>query len=353
MLTARPGQSTCPYCKDDVTKGPACPRCGARYHDECALTYGRCAALACKGVLAGAAPEALRGLAVGLPRLRVLAHRLGQGRWPVDGLTDDGPPFLVALFPAPREVEARDGAVRAVAEVLGQTALDARLRLGANVPEPLCRADDREVADRVVARLEREALPALAIPLRRALRPLESVAVDGARVAPGGVVLREAPRDGEVGHERLLMHGPGGKADALVVTAPLVEVRKWQETTRPGASETSRFRAAPNKTTTRDRRIRDAAAFLYLRDDPVPVLLRASTLKDVEGLKRGPVATQNLEQLVAALGATRVDLAGAADDTMLTMQLASMTARGETVSDNRRAVELAARLQYHRWMSGR
>jgi len=348
VLTARPGQSTCPYCKDDVVKGPTCPRCGARYHDECALTYGRCAALACKGVLAGD-DTALRGLAVGLPRLRVMAHRLGQGRWPVDGLTDDGPPFLVALFPASREVEARDGAVRAVAEVLGQTALDARLRLGANVPEPLCRADDRSVADRVVARLERESLPALALPLKRALRPLESVAVDGARVSEAGVVLREA----EGGHERLVMRGADGRSDTLVVTAPLVEVRRWQETTRPGASETSRFRAAPSKTTTRDRKLRDAAAYLFLRDDPVPVLLRSSTLKEVEGLKRGPVATQNLEQLVAALGATRVELAGAADDTMLTLQIASMTARGETVSDNRRPVELAARLHYHRWMMGR
>lgn len=351
MLTARPGQSTCPYCKDDVVKGPACPRCGARYHDECALTYGRCAALACNGTLDGAGP--VRGLAVALPRLRVVAHRLGQGRWPVDGLPDDGPPFLVALFPAPREVEARDGAVKAVAEVLGQTALDARLRLGANVPEPLCRAADREGADRVVARLEREALPALALPLARALRPLRSVDVDGARVAPGGVVLREAPLDGAVGHERLIPHGPDGKADALVVTAPLVEVRRWQETSRPGASETSRFKAAPSKTTTRDRKVRDAAALVFLRDDPVPVLLRASTLKDVTGLKKGPVATQNLEQLVAALGATRVDLAGAADDTMLTLQIAAMTARGETVSDNRRPVELAARLHYHRWMAGR
>ena len=31
VLTARLGLSICPYCKDDVVKGPACPRCGARY----------------------------------------------------------------------------------------------------------------------------------------------------------------------------------------------------------------------------------------------------------------------------------------------------------------------------------
>lgn len=337
MITLQPkgSASTCPYCKDVVEGGVACPRCAGRYHEECASIYGLCAALACGGELPGR-----RGRLAPLQRLKVLAHRIGLGRFPGDGLGPGGP-FAVALFPAAREVEERREAIDLVAELLGQTGFDARLRLASTAPEPLVRADGWADAQEVVQRLARVGLPARALPMLELVKPLRRLDVEGL-VASGG---------------ELSLLGAGAALplppERLVVTAPLVEVRRKAEL------RTVRYDATGNakkRLTTRDRRGRDPAAFVFLPGDAVPALVVASGLKTLEGIERESVTIQTWKHVQAALvapPATHVALDLAGDDSFLSLRTPGMAVQSETVHDNHRAVALAARLCWWDWVERR
>lgn len=337
VVQPRGAPSTCPYCKDEVEGGVACPRCAGRYHEECASIYGLCATLACGGELPGK-----RGALAPLQRLKVLAHRIGLGRWPTEGLRPDGP-FAVALFPAAREVETRREAVELVADLLGQTAFDARLRLASNAPEPLVRADARADAEDVVWRLAAVGLPARALPMLELVRPLAHLPVEGLVAGAGG---------------SLTLLGAQGKArplpaDRLVVTAPLVEVRRRAElrTASYDATGTARRRA-----TTRERRGKDPAAFIFSPGDPVPALVVASGLRTLEGMRREPIAAQtwkHVQRALAAPPASHVELELGGDDAFLSMRWPGMATQSEQVLDNHRAVELAARLCWWAWKESR
>src|SRR5688572_4951837 len=126
------GVPTCPYCLDAVPLGPECPGCATRYHDECAATFGRCATLGCKAPL----DQGPRPTGRALPRLAAIAARLAGSASPAPWLDDDEGQSFLALVPSPGHA-ARGAEV--LAELLGQTVYDARLRLSSGLPEPLLR----------------------------------------------------------------------------------------------------------------------------------------------------------------------------------------------------------------------
>lgn len=340
-IASRASSERCPYCLDDVVQGVVCPACRARYHDECAGTFGRCAALGCG---ARFAPPA--SATAPLPRLRALAQRLARWRLPED-LAAGG--WVVVLLPGPLARIEDPEAAWVVGELLGLTPYDGRLRLGGQLPEPLVRADDPATAEAVVERLAARRVDALAAPLAEVLAPLEVVEATAVDVSADPLVLGDAR-----GGERWLPYA----APRLVVTATLVEERK-AEVRRAGglAGTTGRFGggfAAAGRPTTRttiDRRL-EQAAFVFTPESGVPWRLRAFGLERLAGTPRGASATETFQRVlgIAARGADRVELPAAATQVLLNL---SEAGRGGDARDNHAGVALAARLTWIHWRRAR
>ena len=95
-LTPREQSShRCPYCHDSVVRGPACSACKAQYHNECAETFGKCAARGCGGTFQG-----VLELVQAIPRLALLARRIN--RWQTGDLVGNATKVVV-LMPTPRD----------------------------------------------------------------------------------------------------------------------------------------------------------------------------------------------------------------------------------------------------------
>lgn len=320
-VTPREGPTTCLYCQDDLGPGGvACPACGVRYHDECALTFERCGTLGCKARLSVSSEPARP-----LPRLTAIAPRLVTlAAAPVEGDDD----WVVALLPGSGDDPAR---AAFVGNLLGATAFDGRSRVVSPVPEPLVRVSGQAAAAGIVARLADRGLCAVALPAGAFLRPLLSVAATD--VEPLAVPLRCRTASGR----EVAFPAP---PDRLVVTAQLVEER-------PRAESAKADDGRP-KTVRRLQRKAEHAALVFGRHDPDPILLGRDRTR-VHGF-RDPTAIGRFRLLLESLGrgATVVDLKGSSSPVLLVRRRPIV----DESTENLAGVLLAARLLHAAWRAG-
>lgn len=270
----------CPRCGEPAPTGVTCPACRRASHQECARTFGVC--LACATSL----DRPGRGPGQDLPRLQALSRRvtLFEG----EGLPAEDTPLAVCLAPAPAERRADPRAAEAVGSVLGTSPADGAQRLASLVPEPLVRVPDRESAAAVEHALRDVAgLSAFTLPLRALLDPLDAFEVEQV-----GLGTTTTYRDG-LGRERSHRFGQ----PRLVVTGPYLQAR------RPAAGLGAGQRLTPSRPTLRVGKA-EAAAFVFLGAEPVPLFLRESGVKDWSCLasKMTMVPAQNVEILARELG---------------------------------------------------
>jgi hypothetical protein len=333
-LTPRDGSggSRCPYCHDDIVQGPACDACGARYHQECAQTFGACAVQACRGEVAlptTAAPEVL-------PRLGALSRRIG--RWtPPPG----GPRALVLDLPASKAV--RDDpkkAGRVVGEIIGQTPYDGRMRVLSPFPEVLVRVRSEAEAERMRDRLAAAGLRSIAPPLDELVRPFAPFKV--AKMESDGFKLELESPEGE---RRTLWHNePRLVVSSGIVSMTQVTGRLMKGTRHYGRGGRTSKRAAG---TPAPRKQRERCAYVF-----VPGVARPSLFLLSDLARGGHAATthSNFHGLLEELsppGADRLNLPEVMCSSQVFMH--PVDELGKTRS-NAAFVALLARLTFMCWV---
>lgn len=310
-MTIRIGRTTqgatCVYCHDRLGKvGVSCP-CGARYHEDCAAIFGRCA-------IPGCAQQLVADLERWpLPRLGALAQLLRLDLAINPELA--GTAAVVCLHTPSREVASDPRAARAVAHVLGpsHTAFDARLRLNTQFPEPLVRTASRMAAEQVVDELKSAGLTAQTIMLADLVRPLET----------------HVPRDVELSATQLSCQPQAGDPWATYLDAPyfllcasVFHVSRVYDRRYTSGYSADGGRGARSTRSFHSREVyaRDPAMFLYAPDDPVPTYLQRQLLRQIHipGPK-GLLRAQNWVRLVKSLqqGAERLEVTRGANSPTL------------------------------------
>lgn len=296
----------CPYCRSELDGEPVpCPDCGTAYHGECADVFLRCAIRGCPGRLSD--PDEIRAL----PKLPAFAARLDRWETAPDA---ELAPHAVLLLPNDWETRGADESAALIGELMGQTALDGRVRLAARHVELLLRTGPARAAE-AIAQLERAGLAAASLPLVELARPLEVFTARSHRRVSGGRIFA----DGE-GRSRTLRAG----APCFAILAVEFTRRRRQ------AGGVSLKARSAQPVSVQNRR---TVAWLYEPRDPSPIRLEAGR---VEGLER-------LEDELAAMGAEVETLAGARQESLLTR-----VAGGDRYS-NRAAVSFMARLLFLLW----
>jgi hypothetical protein len=176
----------CPYCRSDLgNRRSSCPTCETGYHLECAEVFWKCAIRGCPGYLRD--PDQVQVL----PRLPRFAARLDQ--WDFSPDREIRPHALISM-PMSWDERGSDQAARTVGEIMGETALDGRLRLSNPYPELLMQTrGDR--AHSLVEQLQSQGLQALAIPMEEMLQPL--TCFSAVNVQSTGSELSFADKDGK------------------------------------------------------------------------------------------------------------------------------------------------------------
>lgn len=330
----RRGESPrCSYCLDDVTQGTTCESCGARYHDECAVVFGRCGILGCTQRFAADTS------AVVLPRLGALARRLGQ--WHHDALLA-GDAHVLVLQPCPWETTSDAAAARAVADLLGGDFMpyDGRVRLQSRFPEPLVRFGSLPPALEAAARLGAAKLPATTIPVRTLLRPLEPFLATTLRLSEGALEFQ----DGE-GHTRSFARG----APRLVVIGREITHRTIGQTSRVQlGSGRGGYRTASRPSFARaSQRSQEMVATLAGPDERPPVVIRRSKLR-VEGPGLQGMTWAELKDELTR-GATTEEVEGANADTLLSLISLGQGRAAPEIRSNAGALALIARMIRHEW----
>lgn len=319
-LTLRDGAPQCLYCHDDVVSGGVlCPKCGVRYHDECAVTFLRCGVLGCKVPLL-----VPRDAGQPMPRLPALAPRLMS----LDTAAQvDGDDHVVVLLPGSRDDPER---AAFLGQLLGATTFDGRARLVSPAPEPLLRVSSRAAAEGLCLRLAQHGLRAVGLRADAFLRPLLHVAVG--EVEPLAVPLRYRTASGREGR----FPAP---AERFVVTAQLVEERQRVETVKQGDGR--------EKTERRTQRRVEQGALVF-GHDPDPLLLRRDVTR-IHGLSH-PTAFARFAALLVVVSrdASVVDFKGSSSPLLL----ARRRPITDQVSENVAGVLLAARVLHAAWLAG-
>jgi hypothetical protein len=259
----------CPYCHDDVSMGPSCSGCAARYHAECAQTFGACAIPACLGTL-----DLESHTAQVLPRLTGLARRIGRWTPPMGG-----PRALILDLPAPRAVrDDPEAAARLVGDLLGQTTYDGRMRVLSPFPEPLIRVRSEAEAVLLRGQLSDVGLASITPPLSELVKPFDPFQV--ARYEVGDDVLRVEDAEGQ---ERTL----DLKRPRLVFTGSVVTLTESRTTRHLKRSFTGSYgsgagavRTAPKARPGRDQQL---CAYVYTAADAQPLRFLHRELELVTG----------------------------------------------------------------------
>lgn len=329
-----PPTTGCPRCGEPAPTGTTCGGCGRVHHAECARAFGRCGA--CQASLD---PQG-RGPGADLPRLQALARRVGAFD-PATLPPADGP-LAVCLVPAP-ERRADPRAAEAVGSVLGTSVADGAQRVGSPVPEPLVRVPDAASAAAVERALrDVGGVEAFSLPLGELLAPL--LAFEAEQVELGTTTTyrdaQGATRSHRFGEPR------------LVVTAPFLLAARRQG---GGPIPAGTPRLTPTRATLRlGRKTPEAAAFVFMGADPVPVLLRETGVRDWSCLstKMTMVPAQNLEALARELGQGGGELRALPRELGQDPWMVRLGARDDQ-RENAPLVGLAARLLHRRWLRAR
>jgi len=327
----------CPYCHDELQGGVRCPDCRTGYHEECAAVFARCAIRGCKGRL-GVVAEG-----VVLPRLAHLARRID--RWSLEEEWENGP-IAIALMMSDYVRRDNPEASRAVAEILGQTPFDARMRLGAAYPELLVHHSSIDEARLAVVKLQGLGLAALAIPLAELIRPLATIRPSHCERGSGGWIFRSQGG----GVTELPMATP-----RLLVDAQFLRVSRLGTLTTkriPSSRGASRSSKVRSRTTKREKRQHEPVTFLFRGDDPLPIELGPSVVADLSA----PTLALQRDRLRAlraqlASGASERALEGTRARGLLTRNFSAVCRLTEEREDNLPAVRLCARLIHYQWVS--
>lgn len=276
-----------------------------------------------------------RGPAQELPRLQAIARRIVS--WDAAGLPAGDARHVVCLAPQPEGRGAGTSAAESVGSVLGTTPADGAQRLASPLPEPLVRVPDAASAEAVErALLDAAGLEAFSLPLRELLAPL--VAFEAERVALGDTTTYVDPQ----GAERTQRFGE----PRLVITAPFLAAR------RAGAVPPGTPRLTPTRPTLRlGKKTPEAAMFVFLGRDPLPVLVRETAVKDWSSLasKMTLVPAQNVEILARELGQGGGELRALPRELGQEPWLVRLPGL-EDLRENAPLVALGARLLHRHWV---
>jgi hypothetical protein len=340
-IALRPRDSSliCPPCRDTIGAGAkiACPECGAVYHEECGLTFGRCVNLACAGRLA------TERRVQALHRIGAIARRLQA--WRLEGLVRQigaQGPWVVFFLPASQEVRGSDDAARVVGEVLDQSTYDGRFRLQASHPELLVRVEARDEVARIVRELRAVGVDAYSVPLVDLVQPLESFRAaaffnDDPLVCADGSGLCRAYQL---------------PCERLVVPTHYVDTTE-RTTLAPFSTMAGRWSIRRRTTTHKQRKV-ERAFFVFRPEEPAPLEVCESALEHLVGVSARPSSRQNLFRVREAFASGPRAMSRSLREVEVPRLMTPTLVEGDlNQRSNRTTVRLMARLIYRAWLEAR